>query len=321
MNGQALLHYTELGNTSIKISPIGIGIWSWGGRFFWGYGRNYTFEDLKEAFELILDAGINFIDTAEVYGAGKSEIILGNLIKSKQHSLVVATKFFPFPWRIDPKSAKRAIRNSIQRLHIDQVDLYQIHMPTPPYPIEFWLRKLAEVQQAGYTKAIGVSNYNLDQTRRAHEFLANLGLPLASNQVRYSLIDRDIEHNGVLDYCHKNNIAVIAYSPLAMGMLTGKYTPEKPPKGVRRSAYRYTPDFLSKIQPTLELMLEIGQGHGGKTPAQVAINWALCKGTIPIPGVKNARQAKENIDSTKWRLNPEEIRILDKSTANFRRRL
>jgi len=305
------LHNTKIGNTNLMVSPIGIGTWSWGDRFFWGYGRKYGIEDLKEVFDLIVKSGINFIDTAEVYAMGKSEKILGRLNQSSEKSLVIATKFYPFPWRIDPNSARRAVKNSLRRLKIERVDLYQIHMPVPPYPIEFWLRKLAVLQMTGYIKAIGVSNFNLDQTRQAHKYLKRLGLSLASNQVRYSLIDRQIEYNGLLNYCNENNITIIAYSPLAMGMLSGKYSPKSPPKGIRRSAYRYTPDFLQKIQPLIDVMREIGQGHGGKSPAQIAINWAINKGTLPIPGVKNARQALDSIESIKFKLSVEEMKCLD----------
>jgi len=304
----------KLGLSELLVSPLGIGIWSWGARFFWGYGKDYAEKDLEEAFNTIHQAGVNFIDTAEVYGRGMSETILGNFSASIRNKLVIATKFFPYPWRIDPNSARRAMRNSLKRLGCSYADLYQIHMPIPPYPIEFWLKKLLPLYHEGTVKAVGVSNYDLKQTQRAKRYLGENGVPLVSNQLRYSLLDRDIEKNGVMEYCYENNIAVIAYSPLAMGMLTGKYTPQHPPRGVRRSAYRYTSEFLEKIQPLLNLMEEIGRGRGEKTPTQVALNWAIAKGTVPIPGAKNARQVIDNVGALEWQLTTGEVGALDKES-------
>jgi aryl-alcohol dehydrogenase-like predicted oxidoreductase len=309
--GKQCIQYKKIGNSNLIVSQIGIGAWSWGDRFFWGYGKNYGIDELRDAFALITRSGINFFDTAEMYAMGKSEKILGMLNQKNKYSSVIATKFYPFPWRVDPFSARRAVKNSLRRLKLKEVDLYQIHMPVPPYPMEYWLKKLADLQDQGYIKAIGVSNFNLEQTRAAQKYLEGRGLSLASNQVRYSIIDNKIEENGLYDYCLENNITIIAYSPLAMGMLTGKYTPKNPPKGVRRSAYRYTPEFLDKIQPLISLMREIGQGHGGKSPAQIAINWVICKGAIPIPGVKNSRQALENIKSVDFKLSVDEVMRLD----------
>ena len=306
-----------LGSTNIEISRIGIGIWSWGDRFFWGYGNKYREEDLEDTYNAIVDSPINFIDTAEVYGMGNSEKILGKFLRGGKKKFVIATKFFPYPWRINATSVKKAIHNSIKRMGITQVDLYQIHMPFPPYPIEFWLQKLVALYHGGFTRAIGVSNFNLDQTRRAHKYLADKGVPLASNQVRYSLLDRDIERTGLYNYCIENNITVIAYSPLAMGMLTGKYTPSTPPRGIRRIAYRYSPKYLRKIHPAIELLNKIGNSHDGKSAAQVALNWVISKGVIPIPGAKNRSQAEDNLGTVNWQLTKDEVFTLEKATENL----
>jgi len=304
-------NYKFLGPTNIKISPIGLGIWSWGDRVFWNYGLDYDQTDLKAIFDAISNAGVNLVDTAEVYGIGESERILGGFLRNNRENMVIATKFFPFPWRITPNSIRWAIKNSLRRLQLDYVDLYQIHMPFPPFKIEFWLKKIVKILGEGFIKTIGVSNFNLSLTKRAQNFLANHGVPLVSNQLRFSLLNREIEKNGLLAYCKEHKITVLAYSPLAMGILSGKYTPNNPPKGIRQSAYRYTPNFLLKIQPIIGLMQEIGQAHNGKSPAQVAINWAMCKGTIPIPGAKTLHQVIENIGSFDWVLTPDEILQLD----------
>ncbi len=308
-----------LGPTKIKISPMGIGAWAWGDRFFWSYGKDFQRKDIQEVFDFVLSAGISFVDTAEIYGLGKSERIIGNLAKIRRDKVVLATKLFPFPWRIDPFSATRAVRNSLRRLQTKHIDLYQIHMPGHPFPITFWLKKIAAAHKAGFARAVGVSNYNLEQTRRAREFLASQGIPLASNQVRYNLLDRRIEKNGLLDYCQEHKITVISYSPLAMGMLTGKYTSGNPPQGVRRHVYAYTPTYLQKIQKLTRLIEEIGAGHGGKSPAQVALNWTMCKGTVPIPGAKTLSQAQDNTGALGWRLTADEISALDQASDELQR--
>ncbi len=302
-----------LGPTEIRISPLGIGTWAWGDRLFWGYGRGYTDADLQAAFGTSLEAGINFFDTAEVYGRGQSERLLGRFIRAAGQPVVVATKFFPYPWRLRRRSLPRALLGSLERLGMGQVALYQIHWPFPPVSIETWVDALADVVEAGLTRAVGVSNYNLEQMRRAHDVLAHRGVPLASNQVEYSLLKRGPEHTGLLDTCRELGVTLIAYSPLAQGLLTGKYTPENPPPGVR--GRRYRKGVLARIQPLVGLLREIGQAHGGKTPAQVAINWVICKGAVPIPGAKNARQARENAAALGWRLTDDEVAALDEASG------
>lgn len=307
-----------LGETEVHVPPLGIGTWAWGDRLFWGYGRSYTEADLQAAFETCLEAGINFFDTAEVYGRGESERLLGRFIRMAGRPVVVATKFLPYPWRLRRGSLIRALSGSLRRLGMKQVDLYQIHWPFPPVSIETWMAALADAVEAGLTRAVGVSNYNVEQMRRAHVALSQRGIPLASNQVEYSLLKRAPERNGLLDTCRELNVTLIAYSPLAQGLLTGKYTPENPPPGVRRR--RYSRERLARIQPLVNLLREIGAAHGGKTPAQVAINWVICKGAVPIPGVKNERQARQNIGALGWRLSEEEVQVLDEASEEVDRR-
>ncbi|MCX8061667.1 MAG: aldo/keto reductase [Anaerolineales bacterium] len=299
----------KLGPISQKISIIGIGTWAWGDRRFWGYGSGYDLSDIREAFSVSISHGINFFDTAEVYGNGTSEKILATLITESPHPLVIATKFFPFPWRWRAQDFRNALSNSLKRLKSSKIHLYQIHWPFPPIPIEKWVACLADAYEAGLVEAVGVSNYNADQVRRAHDILAHRGIPLTSNQVPYSLINRKIEENGVVQACHERNIQIIAYSPIGQGLLTGKYSEHNPPSGARR--FLYSKQFLRKMKPLQEKLKEIGEAHGGKTPSQVALNWVICKGAIPIPGAKNRKQAEENAGAMNWRLSPEEIADLD----------
>jgi aryl-alcohol dehydrogenase-like predicted oxidoreductase len=271
---------------------------------------------LEAAYQVSREAGINFFDSAEIYGRGRSERLLGGFLRASGDKIVVATKFFPYPWRWRRAKLLSALRGSLERLGRDRVDLYQIHWPYPPVPIETWVDGLADAVEAGLARAVGVSNFNPDQTRRAHAVLAKRGVPLVSNQVQYSLLHREPERDGLLDLCRDLDITLIAYSPMAMGVLTGKYTPENPPPGIRGRRYRR--QFLAQIQPLIVLLGEIGQTHGGKTPAQVALNWVMCKGAVPIPGAKNARQAEENVGALGWRLADEEVVALDVASEEAR---
>jgi aryl-alcohol dehydrogenase-like predicted oxidoreductase len=156
---------------------------------------------------------------------------------------------------------------------------------------------------------VGVSNYSAAQMRLAHQVLSRRGIPLASNQVEYHLLNRKVERNGVLQSCRELGVTLIAYSPLAKGLLTGKYTPEIRPPGLRK--YTVRSGRLSSIQPLIGLMRQVGQAHEGRSPAQVALNWLICKGAVPIPGAKNGHQAQENAGATGWRLEAAEIAALD----------
>jgi len=305
----------QFGKTEVFIPPLGTGTWQWGDRMLWGFGGEYTETDVKEAFYVSLEAGINFFDTAEAYGSGKSERVLGSCVSEIEQPVIIATKFLPLPWRIWRGALRIALKSSLKRLNMDRIDLYQIHLPMPPMPVEFWAKELATVVKEGLTRAVGVSNYTVDQMRRTHAFLAKEGVPLASNQVEYSLVERSPERNGLLAACNELGITLIAYSPLGKGTLTGKYTPDHIPPGLR--ARRYNRGFLERLQPLIYTLREIGQAHASKTPAQVALNWCICKGTVPIPGSKNARQAHENTRAVGWRLTEDEIAILDEASSKL----
>ena len=287
---------------------MGLGAWSWGDRIYWQYGRGYTDDDIAEAFRTSMAAGINLVDTAEVYGAGRSEHLLGNFIKTTTQPVIVATKFFPIPYRFTRKSVVRALRGSLVRLGLERVDLYQLHWPSPVVPIETYVEGLALVFQTGLARNVGVSNYNIEQMQRASKCLAKHAIPLASNQVEYHLLDRTAERSGLLDRCKQMGVRLIAYSPLAMGLLTGKYTADNPPAGLRGRKYAA---ILKDLPSLIALMIEIGKGHGEKTPGQVALNWIICKGGLPIPGAKTAAQALQNIGAIGWRLTSEEIKALE----------
>ena len=297
---------------------IGIGTWAWGDRLVWNYGHGYSDQDIDDTFRIAVENGIRFFDTAEIYGQGKSEAFLGKLMKTTDTPIVLATKFMPYPWRLSPHAIRKALRASLKRLDLPRVQLYQIHWPMPPVSVRIWMEQMLEVQQEGLIEAVGVSNYSLAQTLLAHKVLSDRGSRLASNQVEYHLLERRIEKSGLLKQCNELGIKIIAYSPLAMGILSGKYTPENPPSGVRAS--QYNRGFLEKIQPLIKTMKKIGMDHDGKTAAQVAINWVVCKGALPIPGAKNANQIEQNTGSIGWRLTEEEVNLLDKLSDTVTKR-
>ncbi len=316
MNGQEPGNSFRLGPNGPQIGVLGIGTMAWGARLLWGYGRDFTDLDLRAAFEIALSAGITFCDTAEVYARGLSERLLGQFVNEAEADVVVATKYFPFPWRFGRRRVIKALRGSLERLDMEQLDLYQIHWPVPFVSIETLMEGLADAVEEGLTRTVGVSNYNLEQMKRAQEALARRGVPLASNQVQYSLIHRQPETSGLLDACHELGVTLIAYSPLAQGVLTGKYGPDNRPPGMRRRLYNR--ELLARVQPLIGLMREIGGTHGDRTPAQVALNWVIAKGALPIPGAKNARQAGENVGAMGWSLTQDEVAALDAAAQELR---
>jgi len=302
----------ELGKTGIRVSPLGIGAWQWGDRFFWGYGNGYGDADLRSAFEVTLNSGINFIDTAEIYGPHTSERKLGELFQTQKAEVVIATKFFPLPWRWRRGDLGRALRGSLKRLGVPRVDLYQTHWPFGPGAIEMWMEAMADASNDGFIRAVGVSNYSVEQMKRAHDMLAKRGVLLASNQVEYSLLQHSPERAGLSAACKEMGVTLIAYSPLAKGLLSGKYTPDNPPPLARRR--RYNHERLAAMQPLIGLTKEIGQAHGGRTSSQVALNWLMCKGALPIPGAKNVKQAQDNAGALGWRLTDAEVAALDEAS-------
>ena len=290
---------------------MGLGAWEWGDRIMWQYGRTHTEDDVRAAFQVSVAEGIRFVDTAEVYGSGRSERLLGAFIRELQQPVLIATKFFPMPWRFTKDSVPRALRRSLERLGTESVDLYQIHWPTPLPTIDTMMDGLVLCVDKGWARTVGVSNFSSTQMINAYSALARHSLPLASNQVHFSLLNREVEKSGLLARARELGVRLIAYSPLEMGILSGKYSSEHLPPGPRGTQYA---DLLPRLGPLLKLMTEIGQDHGGKASVQVAINWVICKGALPIPGAKNADQALQNAGSLGWRLTDEEVARLDEAS-------
>ena len=290
---------------------MGLGAWQWGDRVVWQYGHGYGDVEVQQAFQASLEEGIRFVDTAEIYGNGRSERLLGQFLKETDQPVLIATKFLPFPWRFGKGALPRALKGSLARLGVESVDLYQIHWPTPLMSTDTMMEGLAECVKRGMTRTVGVSNFGQSQMLAAYSALARHNIPLASNQVHYSLFNRTVEKNGTLARCKELGIRLIAYSPIEMGLLTGKYSTNNPPPGARGRNYV---SLLPRIASLLKLMTQIGQDHGGKSNVQVALNWVICKGALPIPGAKNANQAQENAGGLGWKLTSEEVTKLDEAS-------
>ena len=197
---------------------MGLGAWQWGDRVVWQYGRGYTDIDVQQAFQASIAEGVHFVDTAEVYGSGRSERLTGQFIKETDQPVLVATKFFPLPWRLSKNSIPLALKGSLERLKLDTVDLYQIHTPAPLLSPEFMMEGMRLCVETGLTRTVGVSNFNQAYMLRAYSTLARHNIPLASNQVHFSMLNRNVEKNGLLARCKELGIRLIAYSPLEMGI-------------------------------------------------------------------------------------------------------
>ena len=314
----------ELGG-NLRVAPLGVGAWAWGTKNLWGYGKDYDRQDVAAAFKASLEGGVSLFDTAEIYGSGASERIIGELLREggtngdSPASPVIASKFAPLPYRFDARSLLKAVDTSLERLGIPTLDLYQIHFPSPILKIESLMDALAETVKEGKVRHVGVSNYGVKAMQRAQDRLAQHGLRLASNQVRYSLLDRSPETGGVLDACRDLGVTLIAYSPIAQGLLTGKYGPGDRPSGyVRRFGKAFSESNLKRIEPVVEILREIGADRD-KEPSQVALNWLSTQpGVLPIPGAKNERQARQNAGALGWSLSEEERERLSLATLGWR---
>lgn len=303
----------SLGKEGPAVTPLGIGTWAWGDSLFWSYGKDYGADQVEAAFQAAIETGISFFDTAEIYGLGESERLLGRFLRQTNQPVQIATKYFPLPWRFTAQSVADALTASLERLQVERVALYQVHMPFDFLMGQRTLMQaLADEVERGRIGAIGVSNYSAAQMRQAHQFLAARGVPLAVNQVRYSLLARQIETNGVLETARELGITILAYSPLAQGLLTGKYKPDQETTlmGARRIDPRFSRNGLEKITPLITALEKIGQTHQ-RTPAQVALNWLMAQGVIPIPGAKNAEQARQNAGALGWGLSQAEVEYLE----------
>ncbi|KAK8024641.1 hypothetical protein PG993_012707 [Apiospora rasikravindrae] len=299
---------------TIPLPNLCIGTWAWGDSGTWNNATAAARENLDGAWSEMRKQNLNFLDTAEVYGRGESERIIGQLRqKSKDEQdfadrLIIATKFLPIPWPptrlMMGKGIPDACRESLKRLGVEQVDLYQIHGPVHVF------NSIDAV--AG---AVGVSNYSRDEMIQMDEALKKRGMRLASNQVEFSLLrtlpsTATAATGGVslLEECKKRGVVMMAYSPLGMGRLSGKYSAENPPPSGRR----FSNYPMTQLSPLLEVLHRVAAAHNVKCSA-VALKWVIQKGAIPLGGVKSAAQVEENARAAgdEWTLTDAEMAELE----------
>ena len=299
--------------STTETEPLGLGTWAWGDRATWGmggYDADLDERTITEAWEASLAAGVTLIDTAEVYGGGESERIIGRLLArdpSVRDRLVLATKFMPAPQKLNVKAALRAaLLRSIERMGVEAVDLYQIHGPISLRSKAALADALAAVVEEGLTRAVGVSNYSAKEVTSIHGHLATSGVPLASNQIEFSLLRRVPETGGLLATHERLGVVTLAYSPIGQGRLTGKYSAANPPPGKRG----FSAHPMARVDPIVAELRRIGDADG-RTPSQVALRWLIEKGTVPIPGAKSAAQASQNAGALGWALSPADVAALD----------
>lgn len=317
-------HTATLGRAKLKVPRMGIGAMTWGdpkglARLHpatTAYGGAHGIEEERRALEMSIEAGANFFDTAAMYSMGAAELRLGELARGK--NILIATKY-PSGFSFRVEDFPKELEATLARLGRECIDLYQHHYPNARLSIPKLMDLVADAVEAGKVKAVGVSNYSAEQMREAHAALAKRGIPLASNQVEYSLLHRKPEVDGVLDVCRELGITLMAYSPLAGGMLTGKYSAQNRPGGFfRRILPQYNRKAMDAMQPVIKLLREIGDRYS-KTPSQVAIRWLIENPLVlPIPGAKNGKQATENAGALSFSLTPEEVEMLSEATLAWR---
>lgn len=283
-----------LGKTGVKVSPLGVGTNKW------SQGSNDA--AVFETYQAFLDGGINFLDTAEVYGFGKSERAVGDCIRRDGRPVVTATKFAPFIARTSPRQLLAALDASLARLGLESLDLYYVHFPFPFTDLDVFADAMAEAVKTGKTRAVGVSNFNADQMRKFADRLAKAGVPLAANEVNYSLVNRKPETNGVLDACRELDVALIAYFPLGAGKLA------KAPAAGKAGG----------VEALQTVLADVAQAHQASA-SQVALNWLLARDdhVIPIPGASKARNARQNIAALGWSLTGDEFAAIDAASASW----
>jgi aryl-alcohol dehydrogenase-like predicted oxidoreductase len=303
-----------LAGSDVSVPTLGVGTWAWGDRSTWGmggYDADLTRDSIREAWEASIDAGVTLFDTAEVYGRGESERIIGAMLArdpKRAASVVVASKFMPSPWKVQVRGALlKSLRASLGRLGLPTVDLYQIHGPISLRSHAALADALAAAHQAGLVKAVGVSNYSAKETRSMAEALGSRGMQLATNQIEFSLLRRSPETSGLIATCAELGVVPLAYSPIGQGRLTGKYSASSPPPGKRT----FSNHPMAVVDAVVAELRRIGDKYGGKVPSQVALNWVMAKGVVPIPGAKNRHQAEENAGALGWSIDDDDLDRLD----------
>ncbi len=293
-----------------QVSRVGLGTWQFGSRE-WGYGQGYASSAAGDIVHRARELGVNLFDTAEVYGTGRSERILGTALGEDRGEVIVASKIFPVaPF---PPVIRRREQGSANRLGLDRIPLYQVHQANPLVPDSVIMPGMRTLLDAGRIGAVGVSNYSLERWRKAD---AALGRPVVSNQVQFSLA-RPAPLEDLVPFAEQENRMIMAYSPLAQGLLGGKYSAENRPGGVRAMNSLFGTENLERAQPLLELLRTVAAAHDAK-PAQVALAWLLSlPRVVVIPGASSVEQLEFNVAAADLDLNADSVASLTAAALAF----
>ena len=311
----------------LVMSPIGVGTWAWGNRFLWGYDSARDDAELCATYNYVVGRGVTWFDTADSYGtgalAGQSEKLLGQFAQTNaktKNKINFCTKLAPYPFRVGEQSMLTAAAESSARLG-RPLDMVQLHWPPvawlQPGQEAAYLRAFARLVADGRATQVGVSNYGPTTLRRAAQTAAAAGARIASNQVQFSLLSRYPLTSGLAETCAELGVRPIGYSPLALGLLTDKYTVDALPSGPRGLLFR---EFLPVMGPLLGELRSVARFRK-KTVSQVALNWNLQKGFLVLVGVRSVAQAKDNLGAVGWALSPAEVEALDRAAAKVPKQL
>ena len=295
-----------------RMSRIGLGTWQFGSRE-WGYGESYAGQEARAIVRRAVELGVTLFDTAEIYGFGRSERILGEAIGEDRESVFLATKIFPL-LPVAPVVEQRAVA-SANRLGVRRLDLYQVHQPNPVVRDGTIMRGMRALQRVGLVSEVGVSNYSLDRWRAAEQAL---GSRVLSNQVRYSLVDRSPEQD-LLPFAESTGHVVIAYSPLAQGLLSGKYDRgRRPANRLRAASPLFLPENLDRAGDLIAALREVADAHSA-TPAQIALAWVIHRpAVVAIPGASSVGQLESNVAAADIDLTEAEYQVLRTAATRFR---
>ncbi len=304
------MRYLDI-DTAKKVSKIGLGTWQFGSRE-WGYGESYAGSEAKAIVRRALELGVTLFDTAEIYGFGRSERILGQALGDDLPSIFLATKILPV-MPVAPVVEQRGVA-SASRLGARTLDLYQVHQPNPAVRDGTIMRGMRSLQRTGLVDEVGVSNYSLKRWMAAE---AALGGRVLTNQVRYSLADRRPERD-LVPYAHAHHRVIIAYSPLAQGLLSGRYDARnRPANRLRANSALFLPENLDRATGLITLLREVARAHSA-TPAQIALAWLIRDPVVvAIPGASTVAQLESNVAATDIELSDTEYRALNDESSRF----
>lgn len=280
-----------LGRSGVSVPALGVGTNRWN-------TEASKQARLRDTMAAAVNAGVGFFDTAEVYGFGRSETAIGQAARAEDRPVILASKFAPLPYRVSPAQLVSALEKTLERLGRDSLDLYYLHFPYSVLGVGTWMRQMAKSVKAGKIRAVGISNCNVAQMRKAADALARYDIPLAANQVQYSLLHRNPETNGVLDACRQMDVALVAYRPISGGAVGS---------GSARGPGR------SDLAGTLR---QVAAAHNA-TAAQVALAWLLKRDhhVVPIPGATRPEHVRENAGALSLELSEEEFAAVDRASA------